>query len=1182
MYQPSLFRRNPAPTAQGVYAAVLGALRATQPDAARELEEDKELYLGVIKDALEAKESKQQKSDYIDLDPEETLPAGARTLVERKPYEALQKKHEERAAKYGAKDLQKRLARKRGVLPDWTPSVDSDGSTVVWTAPSGLARVKDKGLSKSPIRFSAEGLYPNGWSLVDKGPVIGPVFKAAKAEERAALREKRLAEKSQPQVTPPLSAPKPEPLVFSTKHVSAMTERQARNWVVNAAEFMASMPSVIDAANYDPITREGDGVGLAPMTDGPIRSFLIAHHENVELPTDYYLAAAEYLRLHKDTQLDESEWREAFNALQNVVGVEAEDTRLLLKADVESVGKNKATTSEGWWHEEVTPQGNTIIIVKAGRKQKLRLSNKVLEKAGLVNYEDYKWAPDRDFALLIQPDALDKFLAVIEEHWPTLAATMRPYAAQVEEVERDAIPVEEEEEEEYRIDTVPIEIFPENFVLFMAVGEAGFRANAFSQELGDIPYWQKRDDGNFWAKIPLDSVEDLEALLSEKQGSDWEVIKRTFEKHRPEISSHVASLKQNREEGFAGGGKWKFKDPYVQVSTYFLSKDDRNKIKSIRGVGGRYAYGAVYPVRFFAKPSHIPALADALRPHFPRLAEALSRAYGGIARIMDEEGERCAPLIELSDKLTPEDVTNPAAQAAIAEVLAAFLERGPTNGYMPYPYQVNGIAFAKLGGYRVVIGDAMGLGKTIQGLGAIITDPNENLPALVVGPKNVLYAAWLREARVWLERIVPRDQIIVVEKDADLPRKGFKGMVIVSWEFIAKTPGKGTRTLVRLPRLEEIGFKLLIADEAHYMKSGTANRARALIELAMVTPHVLLLTGTPVKNVVSDLWALLKAVQPEIWGSKLEFKRIYAEVLENQYETEVGINYDMIDDLRARLACTMIRRLKQDALPDLPPMTRQPLVIDITPKERQELDFLQEKFEAWLREEMRNRITAALEEQGVDYRSLSQEGQSRIMNQVREKVNRSLKAEVLRKIGEERMLVGKIKAKRVRALMEATKRQGEPAIFWADHKAVIRELARSADSLGLRFGVIDGGTKGQERGEIVDDFQNGKLDIVIASSSAKEGLTMTKANRAYFVERYWTPADEAQAEARIWRIGQTRPSTNYFLEVPNSIDQYMDQLIQRKRNLIDDVIGDEDIEKKERLGAQSELADIFLERANPW
>ena len=184
--------------AQEILDAFIAMLDAKMPRRAGIVRRNKQMFLDFIRSEL-AKPA--ETSAYIDLDPGDTLDPSVPTLVKRKPYEALQRRKEESIRKHAEKDLQKRLARKRGVLPDWTPSVDSDGSTVVWTAPSGLARVKDSGGGYDE-RFSAEGLYPDGWSLVGKGPRIGEMFKAAKAENRAALREKRLAEKSQPKVTP--------------------------------------------------------------------------------------------------------------------------------------------------------------------------------------------------------------------------------------------------------------------------------------------------------------------------------------------------------------------------------------------------------------------------------------------------------------------------------------------------------------------------------------------------------------------------------------------------------------------------------------------------------------------------------------------------------------------------------------------------------------------------------------------------------------------------------------------------------------------------------------------------------------------------------------------------------------------------------------------------------------------
>jgi hypothetical protein len=131
---------------------------------------------------------------------------------------------------------------------------------------------------------------------------------------------------------------------------------------------------------------------------------------------------------------------------------------------------------------------------------------------------------------------------------------------------------------------------------------------------------------------------------------------------------------------------------------------------------------------------------------------------------------------------------------------------------------------------------------------------------------------------------------------------------------------------------------------------------------------------------------------------------------------------------------------------------------------------------------------------------------------------------------------------------------------------------------GVTYGVISGSVDNEDRGQIAQDFQNGLFQVLVVTQAAKEGLTLTRANRAYFVERYWTPADEAQAEARIWRIGQTRPTTNYYLLVPGTVDQKMADIIDRKRETIDDVLGDEDIEKVYNTSAQQELLDDLAEQ----
>ena len=80
---------------------------------------------------------------------------------------------------------------------------------------------------------------------------------------------------------------------------------------------------------------------------------------------------------------------------------------------------------------------------------------------------------------------------------------------------------------------------------------------------------------------------------------------------------------------------------------------------------------------------------------------------------------------------------------------------------------------------------------------------------------------------------------------------------------------------------------------------------------------------------------------------------------------------------------------------------------------------------------------------------------------------------------------------------------------------------------------------------------------------------MTRANNAIFIERFWTPADETQAEDRVWRIGQDKPVKITYLHIPGTIDDYMRDLIERKRDTISQVLGDEDIEKAQEKALEA-------------
>jgi hypothetical protein len=274
---------------------------------------------------------------------------------------------------------------------------------------------------------------------------------------------------------------------------------------------------------------------------------------------------------------------------------------------------------------------------------------------------------------------------------------------------------------------------------------------------------------------------------------------------------------------------------YIRVWTRFLKDAAGNPIKWWRTVpnadyrkrDGDSAWSVQVQIK------RVGDLVEALRPHMPRLAEAISRAFGGVAGVVDEELEACKARIDMHNKVTPSDVTNADALDAIERVRHAFNMRAPA-GLRPLPFQLVGIAFAQQADYRALIADAPGLGKTIQGLGCVLTDPEMLLPALFVVPKNVLFS-WKDETAKWL----PSVPVHMLEtRSAELPEPGWKGIILTTWDVMVP----------RATALSTWGVRFLLADEAHYAKEPSAQRTKSLKALAAAIPHVVLLTGTPINR----------------------------------------------------------------------------------------------------------------------------------------------------------------------------------------------------------------------------------------------------------------------------------------------------------------------------------------------
>ena len=294
--------------------------------------------------------------------------------------------------------------------------------------------------------------------------------------------------------------------------------------------------------------------------------------------------------------------------------------------------------------------------------------------------------------------------------------------------------------------------------------------------------------------------------------------------------------------------------------------------------------------------------------------------------------------------------------------------------------------------------------------------------------------------------------------------------------------------------------KLLIVDEAHFAKNEETLRSQALHLLARRVPHLLLLTGTPLIN--------------------------------NERELEVLRGLFGVEDP------PMIRRLLEDVAKDIPPKTRSALPIALRPKDRADYNRAESDFEAWLERELRERLEAG---------------------EAAAAAHRALAAEALVKVGYLRRILGRAK---VRAAAEWVSRAvllGEAVVVFLEHMEPLRALQKLLRKQRIGFVTIQGSTTAKARQEAVDAFQAGRAPVLLATKAGKEGITLHRARHLLFLERFFTSADEEQAEDRIRRIGQKYPTTIWFLHGVDTIDDRLAQIIESKRRLVRAAIGSADV-----------------------
>jgi SNF2 family DNA or RNA helicase len=427
------------------------------------------------------------------------------------------------------------------------------------------------------------------------------------------------------------------------------------------------------------------------------------------------------------------------------------------------------------------------------------------------------------------------------------------------------------------------------------------------------------------------------------------------------------------------------------------------------------------------------------------------------------------------------------------------------------PLEHQKVAIEKLlANNRFILADDMGLGKTTAAVIASIESQAKKV--LIICPAS-LKINWKREIENYSDK-----RIFIIEGrkwGSTFDYYIINYDIIKNYHTTDKSEDSDDYKL-----LVNAGFDLAIVDEAHYLSNPQANRTKLLNDVLSKIPKVWLLTGTPMTSRPINYYNLLKIVNSPLAINWQTYVRRYCK----GYQFTVGnrkiwntSGASNLDELRELTQNIVLRRLKTDIL-DLPEKIINPIYLEL------KSTFYDEELEEFMR---------ISEDKKKD-------------ESITVTLNRLMKI---------RQLIAMEKIQYTSELIDKVLEQDKKVIVFTNFTNVVDVLHEKYKKNSV---ILDGRMSKDKRQESVDKFQNNdKIKIFISNIVAGGvGITLTAAEIVIMNDLSFVPAHHSQAEDRAYRYGQKNSVLVYYPLFENTIERIVYNILQKKKNIIDQVMGD--------------------------
>lgn len=485
-----------------------------------------------------------------------------------------------------------------------------------------------------------------------------------------------------------------------------------------------------------------------------------------------------------------------------------------------------------------------------------------------------------------------------------------------------------------------------------------------------------------------------------------------------------------------------------------------------------------------------------------------------------------------------------------AETVASWDER-------LYDYQVVGV-WMLLERKRMLLGDEMGTGKTVMAL----TAARQVRGATLVVSPNSMKHRWAREAEVWYPEVrtfvvhgtaKQKEQVLEDAHAAWLAGEAI--LVSVNWEALrtlSRVAGYGSQRLTEKEReagpLNKIGWRTVIADEAHRAKDPNSKQTRALWAVANGAEYRWALTGTPTLNTPGDLWAIGRFYDPDSFGkSRHKWHNRYVAYIETNWgPKDMGLNMLREPEFTSWFDMNFIRRTTGEVL-TLPPL-RGGLLSEDSVLDVREIEMTSKQKTAY-NKMVKDMIVA------IDDGILVATDPLALLTRLSQIASAT---PVISPDGE--VVALDAPSNKIDAVLEILDEMDEDRqiVVFAQSRKLVELLAGKLTAKGIESIQITGAVDPGVRDVYIQKFQAGQARVALATLAAGgTGIDLYAADTAVFMQRGYSYGDSLQAEARVYRNGQDAERVHIIdLVSRDTVDEAVIEALQSKGEMAEQVLRD--------------------------